>query len=223
MGRPLRMAVGGIVYHVLNRANGRLTIFETDGDYKAFERVLVEAVERMQMRVLAYCLLPNHWHLVLWPRADGDLSKFVGWLTLTHTQRWHAHRDTAGHGHLYQGRFKSFPVQRDEHFLSVCRYVERNPLRAGLVPQAEAWRWSSLWWREQSHGTAVKWLSAWPVEQPRTWLRLVNAAEGHEELVRLRRCVSGGQPFGSTSWVLRVAKRLGLESTLRLRGRPKRM
>ncbi|MEE8527668.1 MAG: transposase, partial [Gammaproteobacteria bacterium] len=134
------MDVGGIVYHVLNRANAKKQIFETTGDYKAFEKTLGEASERVNMRILTYCIMPNHWHLVLWPIKDGDLSKFVGWLTLTHTQRWHAFHDTAGTGHLYQGRFKSFPVQSDEHLLMVCRYVERNPLRAGLVRRAEHWR-----------------------------------------------------------------------------------
>ena len=126
-----------MVFHVLNRANARATIFEKPEDYAAFERVLREAVDRVEMRVLAYCLMPNHWHLVLWPRRDGDLSKFMGWLTLTHTQRWHAHHRTVGTGHLYQGRYKSFPVQDDEHFLTVCRYVERNGLRANLAPRAD--------------------------------------------------------------------------------------
>src|SRR5947199_244179 len=92
MGRPLRASLGGYVYHVLNRGNGRCTIFEKDGDYAAFERVLEQALERVAgMRLLAYCLMPNHWHLVLRPRADGELSAFGHWLTLTHTQRWHAH------------------------------------------------------------------------------------------------------------------------------------
>lgn len=147
MGRPLRAATGGVVHHVLNRANARMQLFATPADYDAFERVLAEAHERMAMRTLAYCMMPNHWHLVVWPREDGDLSHFMAWVTLTHTQRWHAHRHTAGSGHLFQGRFKSFPVQTDEHLLTVCRYVERNALRAGLVRRAEDWRWSSLWRR----------------------------------------------------------------------------
>ena len=134
MGRPKRAADGGLVYHVLNRANARMTIFENDQDYAAFEHVLEEAVERTGTRLLAYCVLPNHWHLVLWPQEDGELSRFVGWLTLTHTQRWHAHRHSRGTGHVYQGRFKSFAVQEDEHFYTVCRYVERNALRANLAP-----------------------------------------------------------------------------------------
>ena len=133
MGRAHRAAQGGYVYHVLNRANARMRIFDDDADYLAFEKVLAEAVERTETRLLAYCLMPNHWHLVVWPRKDGELSRFVGWLTLTHTQRWHAHRHSSGSGHVYQGRFKSFPVQEDEHFYGVARYVERNALRAKLV------------------------------------------------------------------------------------------
>ena len=88
MGRPLRITAGGLVYHVLNRANARMRIFDKGQDYEAFERILDEAVEHVKMRLLAYCVMPNHWHLVVWPRRDGDLSAFVGWLTLTHTQRW---------------------------------------------------------------------------------------------------------------------------------------
>ena len=144
MGRPHRAAEPGYVYHVLNRANARMTIFRKDADYEAFETVLAEAVERTQTRLLAYCLMPNHWHLLVWPQLQGELSQFVGWLTLTHTQRWHAHRKSIGSGHVYQGRFKSFPVQEDEHFYTVARYVERNAQRAKLVRRAEDWRWGSL-------------------------------------------------------------------------------
>src|SRR5436309_480817 len=101
MGRSWRASAGGYVYHVLNRANARLPLFQKDGDYVAFESVLAEARARYEVPILGYCLMPNHWHLVLWPTADGDLSRFVGWLTLTHTQRWHAHYHSVGAGHLY--------------------------------------------------------------------------------------------------------------------------
>ena len=140
------------MYHVLNRANARLPIFDKPEDYEAFERVLVEGVQRYDMRLLAFCLMPNHWHMLVWPREDGDLSRFMGWITLTHTQRWHAHRGSAGTGHVYQGRFKSFPVREDDHFYTVGRYVERNAHRAGLATRAEAWRWNGAW---RSGGTAV--------------------------------------------------------------------
>ena len=103
MGRPLRAAVGGLIYHVWNRANGRQRIFQTAPDYGAFEQVLLEAHDHVRMRTLAYCVMPNRWHLVVWPRSDGDLSQFMGWLTLTHTQRWHAEHHSAGAGPLVSG------------------------------------------------------------------------------------------------------------------------
>ncbi|MGH7231222.1 MAG: transposase [Nitrospiraceae bacterium] len=222
MGRPLRAAVGGVIYHILNRANGRLPLFEKPGDYEAFEKVLAQAHERFPMRTLAYCMMPNHWHLVLWPRRDEELSRFMAWVTLTHTQRWHAHRRSAGAGHLYQGRFKSFPVQADEHFLTVCRYVERNPLRAKLVARAEEWSWSSLWRRGQKDPSKLTgFLSEWPVSRPRRWVEWINEPQTDTELAALRRSVCRGQPFGSEAWVRRTAMRLGLEGTLRSRGRPK--
>jgi putative transposase len=211
-----------MVYHVLNRANGRQTLFTHEADYEAFERVLAEAGQRIAMRVLAYCIMPNHWHLVLWPRADGDLSAYVGWVTLTHTQRWHAHHHTTGTGHLYQGRFKSFPVQTDEHLLTVCRYVERNPVRAGLVLQAEHWRWGSLWQRERRQAAAPGLLSPWPVDQPEAWVQWVNEPLPHEALQALRRCVNRGQPFGHIAWQEQTAAQLGLASTFRPRGRPRK-
>jgi putative transposase len=222
MSRPPRHAEGGLVYHALNRANARLRIFDGDADYDAFERVLAEAVTRHDVRLLAYCLMPNHFHLVVWPEADGDLSAFMRWLTMTHTQRWHAHRGSAGSGHVYQGRYKSFPVQDDGHFLTVCRYVERNALRAGLVVKAEDWRWGSLWRRAAGRRASGPMLNAWPIDRPRGWVARVNAplTAGEEESVR--RSIRRGQPFGAADWQAATAARLGLDSTLRPRGRPRK-
>ena len=171
MPRRLRCNTGGYVYHALNRAVGRTTLFRKEGDYAAFEEVLRQAKEWQPMRLLAYCLMPNHWHLVLWPRGDGVLSEFLRWLTVTHTQRYHAHHHTSGTGPLYQGRFKSFPVQEDEHLLTVMRYVERNALRANLAARAEKWRWSSLWHREHRGSKLGSILHAWPITEPEDWLK----------------------------------------------------
>src|SRR5688572_18775236 len=147
MPRKPRVCPGGMVFHVMNRSVGRVTLFKTDADYAAFEAILAGAVQRFDMRLLAYCLMPNHFHQVLWPRRDGDVSQFMRWLTVTHSNRWHANHRTTGTGHLYQGRFKSFPVETDNHLLGLWRYVERNALRAGLVKRSRQWRWSSLWMR----------------------------------------------------------------------------
>ena len=222
MGRPLRAAEGGYVYHVLNRANARMRIFEDDADYEAFERVLTEAVARTETRLLAYCVMPNHWHLLVWPREDGELSRFVGWLTLTHTQRWHAHRRSTGAGHVYQGRFKSFPVQEDEHFYAVARYVERNALRANLVRRAERWRWGSLyrWLRGTPEEKSL--LAAWPQPRRASWVDHVNAPQTELEVQAIRRSIDRGSPLGEAAWSEQTARRLGLESTLRPRGRPKK-
>ena len=216
MGRPLRPTSADVVYHVLNRANARMTLFEDDDDYAAFERVLTQACARLSMRVLAYCVMPNHWHLVVWPRQERDLSRFMNWLTLTHTQRWHQHRHTVGEGHVYQGRFKSFPVETSEYLLAVCRYVERNPVRAGLVERAEQWRWSSV-------GTprSVP-VHDWPLERPADWLGWVNGDEPNDRLDAVRRSVLKGQPYGSEPWVERMVAQWNLGATLRARGRPKK-
>ncbi len=221
MGRPKRAADGGVVYHVLNRANARTTIFESDADYATFQELLEEAVARTQTRLLAYCVMPSHWHLVVWPREDGELSRFMAWLTLTHTQRWHAHRHSAGSGHVYQGRFKSFPVQDDGHFYTLCRYVERNALRANLVLRAEQWRWGSL--HRWEYGTAKEksLLAAWPLARWPGWIEHVNGPQTDGELTALRRSVQRGCPFGESSWSDAMIRLLGLESTLRPRGRPK--
>ena len=220
MGRPLRAAAGGIIYHVLNRANGRQGMFDGPHDYQAWEQVLMEAQIQIPVRILAYSAMPNHWHLVLYPRHDGDLSRFMAWLTLTHTQRWHAQHQSVGSGHLYQGRFKSFPIQSDEHFLTVCRYVEGNALRGKLVKRAEDWQWSSMrhrtQWPKQS-----QWLTDWPVRRPRQWVKWANEPQTEEELETIRQCVQRGRPFGKEAWVQRISRRLNLESTLRPRGRPR--
>lgn len=209
-----------MVFHCLNRAVARLTFFEKDADYEAFERVLAEARERIPLRILAYTLMPNHWHLVVWPKTDTEVTEFLQWLTVTHTMRWHSHYGTGGSGHLYQGRFKSFPVQTDEHLLSVLRYVERNPVRAGLVKRAENWRWGSA--SRRVKGGADELLSAWPVDRPRNWLEYVNRAQTEVEVAALRRSVQRGTPFGGEPWVKRSATRLNLQSALRPRGRPKK-
>lgn len=217
MPRRLRFASGGYVYHVLNRAAGRAALFKKDADYAAFVNVLRQAKDWQPMRVLSYCLMPNHWHLVLWPGEDGALSEFMRWLTVTHTQRWHAHYHTSGTGPLYQGRFKSFPIQEDEHLLTVCRYVERNALRANLVARAEQWPWSSL-----AESTIRVPLDGWPMERPANWIRHVNSVQTEKELEALRRAVVRGCPFGDPAWQQKTAKALGLEATLRARGRPKK-
>ena len=132
-----------MLFHVLNRGVGRMQVFRAEKDYEAFQRVVEQTLHVAPIRICAYCWMPSHWHFVLWPERDGDLSRFMQRMANTHTQRWQQAKRRVGFGHLYQGRFKSFPIESDEHFYSVVRYVERNALRAGLVQRAEDWQWGS--------------------------------------------------------------------------------
>lgn len=222
MPRATRIDVGNVAYHVINRANARMNIFDTDEDYLLFEKVLEEAKEKFGMRILSYCIMPNHWHLVLYPKNDGELQKFMGWLSMTHTQRWHAHYKTTGSGHLYQGRYKSFIVQTNQYLLQLFRYVERNALRAKLVKKAENWKWSSLYRRENGSASQKKLLSEWPIDIPKNYLHLVNEPHTKSEMESLRYCVNKGKPYGSEEWTDKMIDVFKLTSTLRGRGRPKK-
>jgi putative transposase len=211
-----------MVFHVLNRGVARMQLFEKPADYQALEQVLRETLHESPMRICAYTVMPNHWHLLLWPERDGELATFMQRLTITHVRRWQQHRSYAGLGHVYQGRYKSFPVESDEHFLVVARYIERNSLRAELVLRAEDWRWSSLWRR--THGTREErsMLARWPVDMPANWVNRVNLADNEHELESLRLSVRRGRPFGQPEWQKQIAKRLGLESAYRPTGRPRK-
>ncbi|MFM8953368.1 MAG: transposase [Planctomycetaceae bacterium] len=208
---------------MLNRAVGRRSIFQSPRDYAAFIDTVAETLRTRPMRICAYCVMPNHWHMVVWPEQDGQLSSFVQHLSNLHVKRWkHAH-DEVGQGHLYQGRFKSFPIQTDQYFRTVIRYVERNPLRANLVTRAEDWRWSSL--GQPSEVNPLP-LASWSISHDQSrhsqqWLEWVNAPQTEGELADLRICATRGRPFGSDAWVKRIASQLDLEATLRPRGRPR--
>jgi len=221
MGRPKRITIGGYFYHVLNRANGRLRIFKKDADFAAFEQILSEGMERFAMRMCGYCLMGNHWHLLLWPQHDDDLSTFMRWITLTHVQRFHAAHDTVGIGHLYQGRYKSFPVQGSTHYLTVMRYIEANPIRAQIVQDAADWPWSSYALRQGR--PSVLNLSRGPVELPADWTQWVHRDIDEKSLQTLHNSINRSCPLGEPEWMLKTAKIMGLESTLRRKGRPKKV
>ena len=206
-------------YHVLNRGNGCAEVFHKPHDYAAFLKLLDEASDRVPMRLLAYCLMPNHFHLVVWTLEDGDLGHWMQWLLTSHVRRYHHHYETSGH--VWGGRFKAFPIEDDTHLLTVMRYVERNPVRAKGLPiqNAEAWPWSSIGTPPQ--GISRPRLTPSPVPRPADWLQRVNQPETTSELKSLEESIARGCPFGSEAWQKETSKRLGLESTLRPRGRPR--
>jgi putative transposase len=211
-----------MVYHALNRANFRSRLFKEETHYQDFLALLGESLEFVPMRILAYCLMPNHWHMVLYPRAEGDLSKFLQWITLTHTQRYHAKTRTAGYGHIYQGRYKSLPVAQDSHFLTLVRYVERNAQRAGLVKRAEEWPWSSVYARLYGNENQKGLLSPWPVPEPGKYLEWLNRSQPKKEVEGIRYAIKKSRPYGSEGWVSKAVAQFGLGNTMRNRGRPRK-
>ncbi len=222
MPRIARAASGGVVQHVLNRGNGRMALFEKPADYRAFTALLAEAVDRFPgVRLCGWCLMPNHWHLVPWPSADGELPRFMHWLANAHVRRWRQHWHSVGQGHVYQGRYKAFPVQDDGHYLTLLRYVEANARRADLAGRAADWPWSSLRAAGLTTPGGRPLLSPGPLDRPPGWAAAVDEPLAEPTLAAARASVARGRPFGDADWVRHTADRLGLAFTLRGRGRPR--
>ncbi len=196
MARPPRIDLGDYVYHIINRANGQQRIFHTDDDYCDFEYLLNEIRETYDVRILAYVIMPNHWHLLLYTKKDGDLSKSLQWLGTSHARRHHARKKTTGGGHLYQGRYKSLLVENDHHLLTVLKYIERNPVRAKLARVVEEWRWGSGYRRTRGTNAEKKLLADPPTLLPRNYASWINTPEPSEELADVRRSIKKGVPYG---------------------------
>jgi len=218
MPRTARIAPGGHIYHVLNRGVGKMTLFRGRRDYEAFGQCLLDAIEKVPMRVLGYCVMSNHWHLVLWPQRDGDLAKFMLRLTVSHVRRWLVHRGAVGTGHVYQGRYKSFVVQDDDHLATVCRYVERNPVRAGLVKTCLDWPWSSAGQAGLPVERRIE-LTDLPVPRRKDWVAWVDQPQTAAEEQALSRCIKEGRPYGSPGWIENMKKTHGWREPQK-RGRP---
>jgi len=218
MPRTARAIVGGYCYHVINRGNNHARVFHDSADYAAFLSLIVETQQHLAMPVLALCLMPNHLHLVVRPDGNGDLARWTHRLFTTHVRRHHRKYQTSGR--VWQGRFKAFLIQEDDHLITVMRYVERNALRAGLVARAEDWRWSSLRWRRtQSNGLE---LAPPPVALPESWVNYVNEPQTPAELESIRTCIQRQRPYGADRWVADRALNLGLLHTLAPLGRRRR-
>jgi len=216
MPRTARASKGGICYHVINRGNARSIVYHDSQDYRSFIQLMTKAGDRIPMRILSYCLMPNHFHLVLWPFGDGDISRWMQWLLTSHVRRHHRLRGTSGR--IWQGRFKAFPIQQDSHLLTVMRYVERNPVRANMVCCAADWNWSSISGSASAQRRLM--IARAPVSLPRNWLQFVDAPQSPAELDALRRCGQRNAPFGDQAWTEETAKLLGLEASIHKLGRP---
>lgn len=222
MPRSPRVNVVNYAYHILNRANHRQKIFFDDNDYAVFLKLIGKGFEKYGVRMLSYCLMPNHWHMVAIPEKDGALSKTMAWLGAIHTRRHNLKYKRVGQGHLYQGRFKSFLIESNEYLLWVCRYVERNPVRAGLSLTAKNWRWSSTLDRIGMNRDGNRpALAEMPVTIPKDWCTWVDSAQTALELEAIRHCIKKSRPYGSSIWSEKIVSDFGLVSTTRNQGRPK--
>jgi putative transposase len=227
MPRPLRPINDGLIYHVINRGNNRQDVFHKPADFQAFLTALADLKERMPFELYGYCLLNNHFHLLLRPKGP-TISRIMQSLLVSHTQRYHRHYRSGGH--VWQGRFKSPVIQNDEHLLTVLRYIEANPLRAALVMRAEEYPWSS--YRAHGLGEADELidrlitydeLSPRPSERARKWAEKVHRPLDKAVLDAIRRSNATGLPYGDEAWTKRLAKRLELDLTIRPRGRPRKI
>ena len=221
MSRNPRVDLKKHFYHIINRANARICIFEYKEDYDLFEKTLVESKLRWGVDILSYIIMPNHFHLVLSPHEDGNVAKFMHFFTMTFTQRWHAKNHSIGTGHLFQGRYKSFIVENSDYLLQLLLYVERNALSANLVIRAEDWRWSTLWIRMHGTKDQKKVLSEWPFDSQKNYLNMVNESVSQLESNKIKISILKNIPFGSEDWKNTIIKQHKLQSVLRSPGRPK--
>jgi len=223
MPRTSRIAVGEEVYHVINRANGRMKIFNSSEDYQLFEQLLLETKELVDMRILAYTIMPNHWHLVLHPKKDGDLTSFMQRVSNSHTRKVHALTKTNGSGHLYQGRYKSFLVESNVYLLTLIKYVERNPVRVTLSKNCEDWQWGSAYRRLLGTHKEKELLDTIPTDLPLQYRRWINSEEDEKVVDSIRSSIIKGIPYGGEKWVEKMVITHKLQSTLHSPGRPRKI
>jgi putative transposase len=218
MPRHSRISPDGFVQHVLNRGDHRETLFYTADDFILFLSLIAEAACRVPMRILAYCIMRNHFHLLLWPYVGDDLPRFMHMLMVLHINRHRYRHPPESPGHIYQSRYTNVIVEHGRSIVSVAKYIECNAMNAGLVRRAEAYPWSSASPLATHPDRPV--LSAWPIQKPHDWLILLNLRTPASELKRIQRSAARGAPYGSPAWTARVVKEFGLEHTMRGQGRP---
>ncbi len=226
MPRPLRPVDKGLIYHVINRGNNRQNVFDKPEDFEAFLRSMRDLKERRSFELYGYCLMTNHIHLLIKP-LETTISRVMQSLLVSHTQRYH--RRYKSGGHVWQGRFKSPVVQDDEHLLRVLRYIEANPVKAGMVDRAGDYAWSSF----AAHGLgepndlldpaeAYQQMTGDTKIRQRKWSRYVHCQPDEDESRAIGQSIATGLPYGSEGWINALGRKLKLDLTIRPRGRPKK-
>lgn len=216
MARLARLVVPGIPHHVTQRGNRRLPVFFGDNDYRAYKTLLAEWSAKAGTEVWAYCLMPNHVHLVLVPSHEDGLRAALGETHRRYTR--HVNIREGWRGHLWQSRFASFPMD-DTHLLACARYVELNPVRAKLVRRPRAWPWSSA--KAHLTGTDDGLVSVAPLlDRAGDWKDFLGTGLGAEDIDAIRSHERTGHPLGGTGFLARLKRRLGKDVTPRKPGRP---
>ena len=227
MPRPLRPVADGLLYHAINRGNNRARVFLAPDDYRTFLEALAKTQQRYPFRLYGYCLMANHFHLLLEPEPGVSISRVLQSLTVAHT--WHCHRRRGAVGHVWQGRFKSPVVQDDNHALVVLRYIEANPLRAGIVTDLAEYPWSSYGVHGLGRDDILdRPLPAWEglrrdaEKRQAYWRKWVHTPLTEKELAGVRKSVQSGRPYGEASWAEARMAQLGLPPSPNPRGRPRK-
>jgi putative transposase len=218
MPRITRGLVSDCIYHILNRGNAKQNVFYKTHDYEAFIKLMREAKEKYIIKLFAYCLMPNHFHMLIMVIQPEEFIKYMHWLMTSHVRRYHSHYGTSGH--IWQGRYKSFIIQKDNHFLTVLKYILRNPVRAGLTKTPAEWQWSS--YKSLINKSCAGFVDELPIDLSVDWRKYIDMPLTEDELAKLRNSVTRGAPYGEVSWQRQMSKELGLVSTLMPRGRPRK-
>ena len=218
MARLARVVVPGLAHHVTQRGNRGLETFFGPDDYKAYRALLADGCRRAGTKVWAYCLMPNHVHLILVPGTPDGLRGALGEAHRRYTRRINLREGWLGH--LWRERFHSFPVD-EAHLAAAVRHVELNPVRARLVRKAQRWRWSSaaahLAGKDDELVSVAPLLKRFP-----NWTDFLSADLSDEELARLRRHEHTGRPLARPATVTRLEKKLGRPLKARRPGRPRK-
>lgn len=202
---------GGFVFHVMNRSAKQLTLFEAPDDYDLFLQVLLDAESVCPIRLLEYCVMPNHWHLLVWPERDDELSRYMRWITGVHGQRWRRALGQPGKGAVYQGRYRWVAVQDGNHYDVARRYIQQNPVRAGLVEEPDQWAWSSAS-RAGRHPRPT--LHQGPLaDDPQADLSTSRSLDA-DLAQQMRESLRSGQPFGDARWSRALEVRTWLTAVL---------
>lgn len=186
-----RIVPDNSIHHITNRGNDRKVIFPQPVDYGSFLVLLREAREMFAVKLLAYCLMPNHFHLVVWAANLEALSAYMHYIQREHACDLRACYRSKGHGHIFQRRYWNHVIEGDGHLLNVMRYVEANPVRAGLVTRPEDWEWGSLWDRMTGERDL---LHASPIWLPDDWKTIVAVPQQRIDLEAIRKPTAMGRP-----------------------------